>query len=72
MKPKEEYIDVVLRPVRYGQGDKWVSVPVRLEDGSEGFVYVGGQVDSYFHNGIIKVFVKRNKASVDTPSIDVV
>lgn len=34
-------------------------VHVVLEDGTEGAVYVGGDVEVYFHKGQIKVFVKR-------------
>ena len=52
----------VLRPVKYGAEDEYVSVPVQLDDGTEGFVYVGGEVhEPIYHNNRIKVHVKRNR-----------
>lgn len=34
-------------------------VHVVLEDGTEATVYVGGQVETFFHKGAIKAFVMR-------------
>lgn len=51
----------VLRPVKYGEGEKYASVEVQLDDGTIGSVYIGGQAEAWFDSARnkIKVFILR-------------
>lgn len=36
-------------------------VTVELDDGMEATIYVGGQVETFFHKGQVRAWVKKNK-----------
>lgn len=42
---------------------EYAKVHVILEDGTEAEIFVGGDVEVYFHKGQIKAFIKRPKAT---------
>ncbi len=45
--------------------DTFATIHVLLDDGMEGVVWVGGEVEAFYHKEKIKVFVKRNKLDKD-------
>jgi len=49
----------VLRPVKYAPNDEYVIVTVLTSEGDEADIWVGGQLEVFYHKGRIKGFVKR-------------
>jgi len=44
--------------------DTYALVNVLLSDGTEAVCFVGGEVEVFFHHGIIKAFVKKTKETL--------
>lgn len=51
----------VLRPVKYGPKNEYVTVTVLTDEGEEASIWVGGEIETFFHAGRIKAHIKRNK-----------
>jgi hypothetical protein len=49
----------IIKILHFQDKDEYALVEVRLDDGTEGTVYVGGDVKVFLHRGKIKVVVKR-------------
>ncbi len=49
------------------KGDKAL-VNVLLDDGTEAVVYVSGDVEVFFHKGIVRAYVKKGKDHGSTQS----
>lgn len=68
MEPGAKWIEIpakivkVLRPIKYGPEDKYAIATVRLDDGSESSVYIGGEVEEYYHAGKSKAHIKRTRS----------
>lgn len=54
----------VLRPIKYGEGDKYAVATVLTDEGEEARVYIGGDVETFFHGGVIKAHILRNKVAL--------
>lgn len=40
-------------------------VEVQLDHGGTGVIYIGGQVEEYYHHGKVKVFVIKGRPPID-------
>lgn len=57
---KKSVVEIIkiLHAENYGE---YMVVHVRLDDGEEAQVWVGGEVEVFYHKGTIKAYVKRRK-----------
>lgn len=62
----------ILRPIKYGPGDGYAVATVLTSEGEEARVFIGGEIETFFHSGVIKAHIKRNKPKLDTPMPDMV
>lgn len=53
-----QHTEIRLKP----DGTQYLLVNVLLDDGTEAQVVVGGQVEVFFHRGVVKAYVKKTKA----------
>ena len=52
-------MSVIEKVIRMENKGNYSLVHVRMSDGLEAQVYVGGECETYLHRGVIKAFVKR-------------